>query len=31
MNLYDNVAFPLREHTRKSEPAIRELVHRNAE
>jgi phospholipid/cholesterol/gamma-HCH transport system ATP-binding protein len=31
MNLYDNIAFPLREHTRKSEPAIRELVHRNAE
>ena len=31
MNLYDNIAFPLREHTRRSEPAIRELVHRNAE
>jgi phospholipid/cholesterol/gamma-HCH transport system ATP-binding protein len=31
MNLYDNIAFPLREHTRKSEAAIRELVHRNAE
>ena len=31
MNLYDNIAFPLREHTRKSEPAIRELVYRNAE
>ena len=31
MNLYDNIAFPLREHTRKSEAEIRELVHRNAE
>jgi phospholipid/cholesterol/gamma-HCH transport system ATP-binding protein len=31
MNLYDNIAFPLREHTRKNEAAIRELVHRNAE
>ncbi len=31
MNLYDNIAFPLREHTRKSEAQIRELVHRNAE
>jgi phospholipid/cholesterol/gamma-HCH transport system ATP-binding protein len=31
MNLYDNIAFPLREHTRKSEAKIRELVHRNAE
>jgi hypothetical protein len=31
MNLYDNIAFPLREHTCKNEPAIRELVHRNAE
>ena len=29
-NLYDNIAFPLREHTRKSEAEIRELVHRNA-
>ncbi len=26
MNLYDNVAFPLREHTRKSEKAIRAIV-----
>ena len=26
MNLYDNVAFPLRQHTRKSEPEIREIV-----
>jgi len=31
MNLYDNIAFPLREHTRKNEAEIRELVHRNAE
>jgi phospholipid/cholesterol/gamma-HCH transport system ATP-binding protein len=26
MNLYDNVAFPLREHTRKSEREIRQIV-----
>ena len=26
MNLYDNIAFPLREHTRKSESEIRRLV-----
>jgi len=26
MNVYDNVAFPLREHTRKSEAEIREIV-----
>ncbi|GAA5129761.1 ABC transporter ATP-binding protein [Haloechinothrix salitolerans] len=26
MNLYDNVAFPLRKHTRKSESEIREIV-----
>ena len=26
MNLYDNVAFPLREHTRKSESEIRAVV-----
>jgi phospholipid/cholesterol/gamma-HCH transport system ATP-binding protein len=26
MNLYDNVAFPLREHTKKSESEIRDLV-----
>ena len=26
MNIYDNVAFPLREHTRKSEREIREIV-----
>jgi phospholipid/cholesterol/gamma-HCH transport system ATP-binding protein len=31
MNLYDNIAFPLREHTRQNEAEIRELVHRNAE
>jgi len=27
MNLYDNVAFPLREHTKKSESEIRQIVH----
>jgi phospholipid/cholesterol/gamma-HCH transport system ATP-binding protein len=27
LNLYDNIAFPLREHTRKTEAEIRELVH----
>ncbi len=26
MNLYDNIAFPLREHTRKSETEIRDIV-----
>lgn len=26
MNLYDNVAFPLRQHTKKSEPEIKEIV-----
>ncbi len=26
MNLYDNVAFPLREHTRKSESEVRQVV-----
>jgi phospholipid/cholesterol/gamma-HCH transport system ATP-binding protein len=26
LNLYDNIAFPLREHTRKSEKEIREIV-----
>ncbi|HVM12758.1 MAG TPA: ATP-binding cassette domain-containing protein [Egibacteraceae bacterium] len=31
MNLYDNTAFPLREHTRKSEKEIREIVMRNLE
>ena len=31
MNLYDNIAFPLREHTHKGEKEIREIVHRNAE
>ncbi|HVA42502.1 MAG TPA: ABC transporter ATP-binding protein [Acidimicrobiales bacterium] len=31
MTLYDNIAFPLREHTRKGEKEIRELVHKNAE
>jgi phospholipid/cholesterol/gamma-HCH transport system ATP-binding protein len=28
MNLYDNVAFPLRQHTEKGEEEISELVHR---
>jgi phospholipid/cholesterol/gamma-HCH transport system ATP-binding protein len=31
MNLYDNIAFPLREHAHKHEAEIRELVYRNAE
>jgi phospholipid/cholesterol/gamma-HCH transport system ATP-binding protein len=31
LNLYDNIAFPLREHTNKSEKQISEIVHRNAE
>jgi len=31
MNLHDNIAFPLREHTHKNESEIRELVHRNVE
>jgi phospholipid/cholesterol/gamma-HCH transport system ATP-binding protein len=31
MTLYDNIAFPLREHTSKGEREIRELVHKNAE
>ena len=26
MNLYDNIAFPLREHTRRSEAQIRDVV-----
>ncbi len=26
MSLYDNVAFPIRQHTKKSEPEIREIV-----
>jgi phospholipid/cholesterol/gamma-HCH transport system ATP-binding protein len=28
MNLYDNVAFPLRQHTEKGEDEIAEIVHR---
>ena len=28
MNLYDNVAFPLRQHTEKGEDEIREIVNR---
>src|SRR5690606_27390104 len=31
MNLYDNIAFPLREHTRKREREIREVVLSQAE
>src|SRR5579872_1793355 len=31
LNLYDNIAFPLREHTRKSEKEIREIVLQKAE
>ena len=31
IDLYDNIAFPLREHTNKSEREITEIVHRNAE
>ena len=31
MNIYDNIAFPLREHTRKSEKEIREIVLTKAE
>jgi phospholipid/cholesterol/gamma-HCH transport system ATP-binding protein len=31
MNLFDNIAFPLREHTRKSEREIKQLVYMNAE
>ncbi|MCZ6625526.1 MAG: ATP-binding cassette domain-containing protein, partial [Deltaproteobacteria bacterium] len=27
MSVYDNIAFPLREKTRKNEPEIREKVH----
>jgi phospholipid/cholesterol/gamma-HCH transport system ATP-binding protein len=30
MNLFDNIAFPLREHTRKSEKEIRDVVLQNA-
>ncbi len=31
MNLYENIAFPLREHTKKNEGDIRKIVHKNAE
>jgi len=31
LDLYDNIAFPLREHTDKSEKQISEIVYRNAE
>ena len=30
MNLYDNIAFPLREHTKKTEREIRGIVHEKA-
>ncbi|HEY2430482.1 MAG TPA: ATP-binding cassette domain-containing protein, partial [Acidimicrobiales bacterium] len=30
MNLFDNIAFPLREHTKKSEKEIRDIVLQNA-
>src|SRR4051812_44104834 len=30
MNLYDNIAFPLREHTKKTEKDIREIVNEKA-
>ena len=30
MNLFDNIAFPLREHTKKSEREVRDLVLQNA-
>ena len=30
MNLFDNIAFPLREHTKKNEKEVRELVLENA-
>ncbi len=31
LDLYDNIAFPLREHTHKSEKQIADIVYRNAE
>lgn len=31
MSLYENIAFPLREHTKKNEGDIRKIVHKNAE
>jgi len=31
MDIYDNIAFPLREHTRRSESEIRKIVHNKAE
>jgi len=31
LNLYDNIAFPLREHTKKTEAEIREIVHSKME
>jgi phospholipid/cholesterol/gamma-HCH transport system ATP-binding protein len=31
MNLYDNIAFPLREHTKKTEAEIKRIVHQKME
>ncbi len=31
MNMFDNMAFPLREHTKKTEKEIREIVHTKAD
>ena len=31
LNLYDNIAFPLREHTKKTESEIRQIVHEKME
>jgi len=31
LNLYDNIAFPLREHTKKTEAQIRQIVHEKME
>ncbi|MEU4673788.1 hypothetical protein AB0F91_38990 [Amycolatopsis sp. NPDC023774] len=31
ITLFDNIAFPLREHTRKSETEIRRIVHEKPE
>jgi phospholipid/cholesterol/gamma-HCH transport system ATP-binding protein len=31
LNLYDNIAFPLREHTKKTEAEIRQIVHEKME
>ena len=31
MNLFDNIAFPLREHTKKSEKEVAEIVNEKLE